>query len=364
MSKGNTTDSMNNCQISGSKSKSKSLSRNNFKNQTLEKIHKKKIIEISKNENNILKKQKLLHEYKIKNKDTTHIEKQLTELQSKGTKMDYFDKMGDLIIDYYEEKNKEINIHDTKNILDIFNAPKINESKTNKIYSNYVKRLEGLTIDKYEGKNRIIKCDTCNIEKTYYPSEGSFICDECGDMTDIIIDDDFIIKDISCYHRSGRFKEWLNQFQAKENADIPHEVYQLIIQELKKKRINDYSNLNRDIIREILRKLDYTKYYDNVTFIINKLNNIPPPKISHKLEKKLLSMFEMIENIWNKVKPPGRKNMLSYPYILHKLCELLEYDELLSSFPLLKSPDVLRKQDRIWERICKELNWEFYSSFK
>lgn len=338
--------------------------KNNFKNQTLEKIHRKKMEEFIKNEKTIEKKNKMLNEYIKKNKDTKQIEQQIEEIKLKGNTMDYFDKMGDLIFDYYSEKNQPKNQEEKQNILDLFSKPVEEESKTNKIYSSFIKRLEGSNIDKYEGKNRVIKCDLCNLEKTYYPNEGSFICDECGDMTYIIIDDDFVIKDISCYHRSGRFKEWLNQFQAKENADISSEIYNLIIEELNKKRIKDYSKLNRNIIREILRKLKLTKYYDNVTFIINKLNNIPPPKISHKLEKKLLHMFDMIEDIWNEVKPLHRKNMLSYPYILHKLCELLEYDELLPSFPLLKSQDVLREQDRIWKRICDRLNWEFYSSFK
>lgn len=338
--------------------------RKNFKNLTLEKLHKQKINEINKNEKKIDKKLKQIEEYKIKNKDCSQLEKQISELKSNGTSMDYFDKVGDLILDYYQEKNNKTQKEEQQNILEIFSKPVNDETKTNKIYSSFVKRLEGSNVDKYNGKNRIIKCENCCIEKIYYPSQGSFICEECGDMTDIIIDEDFVIKDISCYHRSGRFKEWLNQFQAKENAEIDDDIYKLIVSELYKKRINDFSNLNRNLIREILRKLNFTKYYDNVAFIINKLNNIPAPKISHVLEKKLLYMFGMIEDVWPIVKPKNRKNMLSYPYILHKLCELLEEDELLPSFPLLKSQDVLREQDRIWKRICEKLNWEFYSSFK
>lgn len=339
-------------------------SRKNFKNLTLEKLHKQKITEINKNEKKLEKKLKQLEEYKIKNKDTTNIQSQINELQNKDSVMDYFDNVGDLILEYYQDKKTINSTQKEKTIKEIFAKPTNNETKTNKIYSSFVKRLEGSNVDKYEGKNRILKCETCGIEKIYYPSEGSFICEECGDMTEMIIDEDFVIKDISCYHRSGRFKEWLNQFQAKENAEIDDSVYQLIIKELAKKRITNYKNLDRDIIREILRKLQLTKYYDNVAFIINKLNNIPAPKISYSLEKKLLFMFDMIEDIWAIVKPKNRKNMLSYPYILHKLCELLEEDHLLPSFPLLKSQDVLRKQDRIWKKICDKLNWEFYSSFK
>ena len=60
--------------------------------------------------------------------------------------------------------------------------------------------------------------------------------------------------------------------------------------------------------------------------------------------------------------PPTRKNFLSYAYVLHKFCQLLEYDNLLSYFPLLKSREKLQQQDEIWKNICKELKWEYIPS--
>ena len=35
---------------------------------------------------------------------------------------------------------------------------------------------------------------------------------------------------------------------------------------------------------------------------------------------------------------------------------------LCRKFPLLKSPEKLRAQDMIWEKICRELGWEFIPS--
>jgi len=60
--------------------------------------------------------------------------------------------------------------------------------------------------------------------------------------------------------------------------------------------------------------------------------------------------------------PPNRQNFTSYPYILHKFCQLLEWDELLPCFPLLKSRDKLQEADSIWEKICGDLGWCFYPS--
>ena len=60
--------------------------------------------------------------------------------------------------------------------------------------------------------------------------------------------------------------------------------------------------------------------------------------------------------------PKERKNFLSYSYVLHKFCQLLELDNLLTSFPLLKSIKNLKEQEDVWEKICKHLRWEFISS--
>ena len=65
-----------------------------------------------------------------------------------------------------------------------------------------------------------------------------------------------------------------------------------------------------------------------------------------------------------KHKPNDRKNFLSYSFVLHKFCELLEFDHLLECFPLHKQLDILMDNDDIWKKICTDLNWDFISSFK
>ena len=41
------------------------------------------------------------------------------------------------------------------------------------------------------------------------------------------------------------------------------------------------------------------------------------------------------------------------------MCELLERDEFLPFFPMLKDKVKRMEQDEIWKKICKELNWEY-----
>ena len=48
--------------------------------------------------------------------------------------------------------------------------------------------------------------------------------------------------------------------------------------------------------------------------------------------------------------------------MLHKFCQLLNLDNFLPCFQLLKSREKLHQQDRIWKLICEELRWEFIKS--
>jgi hypothetical protein len=84
--------------------------------------------------------------------------------------------------------------------------------------------------------------------------------------------------------------------------------------------------------------------------------------MSREVEEKLRFMFKEIQPSFVKHCPSDRNNFLSYSYVLYKFCELLELDEYLRYFPLLKNRDKLYAQDKIWELICKDLRWGYIKS--
>ena len=292
---------------------------------------------------------------------------ELLNIQNNKDEMDYYDKAGDLITDYYKIRdNKEKDIQVSKSILEYLNPNSKKEDKNNraKIFEKFCQRIDGVRIKIDDGSKRIKYCNKCEVEKVLDHSESAYICPECGEMEIIIIDEDRQIKEYSPYKRMNHFREWLNQFQAKESTEIPESVFTDIVKEINRNRINDLSELNRDIMQSILKKLGYNNLYEHIPYIINKLSNLPPPKINSEIESRFLKMFMMIQEPWEIYKPKGRKNFLSYSYILYKFCELLELDELLEYFPLLKSPQKLMEQDQVWKKFCKYLKWEFYPTFR
>ena len=263
-----------------------------------------------------------------------------------------------------DEKKNEYS--ETKNIIDYFNKKKIKKDDNNvsrtQLFDKYCQRVDGTRTIKDDGSNRIKYCIECNVEKILDAGESSYVCPICGDSEEIILDEDRQIKEYSPYKRINHFKEWINQFQAKETTEIPENIFLEIINEINKNRIKDLSKLDRDKMKQILKKLGYNNLYEHIPYIINKLSGLEPPTINRHVEMKFIDMFSKIQEPWEVYKPKGRKNFLSYSYVLHKFCQLLELDHLLTSFPLLKSIKNLKEQEQVWERICKSLRWEFISS--
>jgi len=212
-------------------------------------------------------------------------------------------------------------------------------------------------------------CPECDTEMIFSANEAIFTCTDCGFQQFILVDSDKPSykdppREVSyyAYKRINHFNEWLAQFQAKESTEIPQEVYEAICMELKKERILDYRTLARQKVREILKKLKFNKYYEHVPHIINRLNGQNAPVMSREVEEKLRYMFKEIQPSFQKNCPKDRSNFLSYSYVLYKFCELLDLDEYLPSFPLLKNRDKLYIQDKIWEKICDDLSWQFIRS--
>lgn len=154
----------------------------------------------------------------------------------------------------------------------------------------------------------------------------------------------------------------LSQIQGKETTEIPEEIYDAILLEIKKQRISNIAELTNEKIKEILKKLRLNKYYEHAPHIKHKLNGLPIPHLEPELEEKLRTMFKLIQPPFLKYMPSNRKNFLSYSYVLHKFIQLLGKDEYLVNFPLLKSREKLQQQDQIWKKICEELNWHFIRS--
>jgi len=281
-------------------------------------------------------------------------------------------------INQFDSDQKEICLFEDssqKGVMDSFVNASINTKKT-ELYNVYIQKfnpdLNPINISKNEKR----KCKSCNkIETINFDHKSSTeVCLNCGLTNDIIVGDETNISmytenleqvSVFNYKRNNHFQECLNQLQAKENTTIPPIIIQKLAEEFKKYNIKDPKLFTPELVKVYLRKLEYNKYYEHIPTIINEFCGLPAPKLTPELEQQLKIMFDETQIPFEKYRLqicPQRKNFLNYNYVFYKMLELLNKDEFLTCFPLLKSREKLYEHDLIWKGICNDLRWQFIPS--
>jgi len=356
-----------------------------------------------KHENTLLeeemKSSKNFIETSILEDKSSNLKKEINEIESNAELYDYYLKTGEILFNYYGIQEKIQNgvepvvrrvntkakpgsilaaLEDAARGDDpVVSQPALQpekkgeELRRDKLLESYLQKVD----PEHARSSHEIEfesfgdCPCCEIEMIFSSNEAVFTCAQCGFQDFVLIDSDKPSykdppREVSyyAYKRINHFNEWLAQFQAKESTEIPTEVYDAIVLELKKEKIMDFRTLKHSKMKEILKKLKFNKYYEHIPHIMYRLNGQTGPVMTREVEEKLRYMFKEIQPSFQSHCPKGRSNFLSYSYVLYKFCELLELDEYLPCFPLLKNRDKLYIQDKIWQKICSDLSWEFIRS--
>ena len=274
----------------------------------------------------------------------------------------YMAQSAPYIKEYYSDKKVE----DTGQTSTLFKSRKTGLQRGD-IFDKYLSEVLNESVISKVNFSKIRTCEQCGSTNVIRISETSDeVCQDCGravfDQGEEVgykEEQEYEKNIVYSYRRENHFNEWIAQFQAKESTNVPSEIIEKLRSEFKKQKIKDISEITHAKVKEFLKKLGLSKYYEHIPYITCILNGIKPPTMPQSLEDKLRLMFKDIEKAWEKNKPPDRKNFLSYSYTLYKMCELLGEDEYLPCFQLLKSKEKLYKQDQMWKSICKELQWEW-----
>ena len=264
--------------------------------------------------------------------------------------------------------NKQNNNTDINNTYDYSANSKENIIDKSSLVDKYMSIINKKYVRNVEEEDIEI-CKNCKNQMTCLQHDAIIICNICGYQELLLVEQNRPIlkqntKDTShfSYKRINHFREWCNQVQGKESTDIPDEIFEKILTEIKKEKIVDTKTITYNKMRDILKRLRINKYYEHINYIINRINGIPTPQFSQDLEDKLCNMFRNIQAPFLKHCPKDRKNFLSYSYVLYKFFQILGLNEYLKYFPLLKSREKLYVQDQIWKKICLELNYEIIPS--
>jgi len=301
------------------------------------------------------------------------IDKKIKDLV-KYNEVDYYNDTSHILFNYYDmiEKESKNIFTNQKTILDALNNKNETVNNLNTDKSQLVDEYLSLTDKKHikkTSKENLEICKECDTKLTCLQHEAILVCEKCGYQETLLVEQNRPIlkqntKDTShfSYKRINHFREWCNQVQGKESTDIPDDIFEKILGEIKKEKIIDTKKITYTKMREILKRLRINKYYEHINYILNRINGLPTPQFSAELEEKLCIMFRDIQGPFLKHCPKDRKNFLSYSYVLYKFFQILGLNEYLKYFPLLKSREKLYLQDQIWKKICEELNYPIIPS--
>ena len=307
---------------------------------------------------------------------TQVIEKELSTKQTEQERNEFLLRVLPFIKQYSTEKHEEEVTGDVPQDLNMV-ISKIGVVQKGKVYRDFMKECLSVIIEddanNCNDEMNLTKCPECReLKMAYIMNESVMSCMNCGHS---FFYQDFSLPHYSnhtmnngeficqfAYKRINHFREWLTQIQGKENTFIPPSLIIQIMKELKKERIQNVDEITSEKIKKYLKKNGLSKYYEHIPIIINKICHKYKITISIDIEQLLVEKFGEIQAPFERHRPKGRKNFLSYSYTLHKLCQLIGRIDLAKMFPLLKSRTKLYIQDEIWEKICGDLNWKFIPS--
>ena len=310
-----------------------------------------------------------------------YLEKEISDIQSDKGLIKYTMDTSHLLYEYYNDSaiysNKSLLNNSKKTVLDFFgnSAQSVEVKKTKSEYNskndimdkylsivdnNHIKNVNNVSNEELDN------CPFCVLPRIQDNIHGCMICPTCGNEEKILVDCDTPSykeppRELTyfAYKKINHANEWLSQFQAKESTDISEDIFDKIIRELKKESYINLRQLSVEKVRDILKKLDLTKYYEHCHYITNRITGKPAPVITGDLEEKVRNMFKEIQGPWMKYCPSDRSNFFSYPYIFYKFFQLLDKDEYLSYCRLLKSREKLQEHDEVWKKICDDLKWQY-----
>lgn len=213
-------------------------------------------------------------------------------------------------------------------------------------------------------------CDKCGSECCMDYATSDMICTGCGVCTfvygqsaDNVTFDQHLHMNrapVAAYLRGNHLNELLSQIQGRETKHIPEHVLSAVRNELRKMRVHDMDTVDFASVDEILHRLNLTSFYEHTVAITSLVTGREVSAMTPEMETDIQTMFVQLQRPWANFKPKSRTNFICYRYVLYQLCRLLNANEFLPRFRLLKSRQRLADLDSVWKKICHNLDWAYY----
>lgn len=160
----------------------------------------------------------------------------------------------------------------------------------------------------------------------------------------------------SVYVRKVYFKNVLRAALGMDGPCVPHALLHRLRVHLGVRALHATAN----DVRALMRKLRITGMFKAVPQIVHALRDdgTPFPTLTHVEKDSLGKMFDVVQEIFFQFRTRGRKNLISYHYLLEKLLKLIRrYDDFAPYLGVIRTPSKQRFADAMWEKVSAEARW-------
>ncbi len=284
--------------------------------------------------------------YKNLDENIVKLQNEINDIKNRKEEYDYILDTNDILFRYYAN-----NMHASKELLDEY-------------FSAISSKKEVIMNETRDYSYKYI-CNKCNVVLLMDDKTCSAFCEKCGfSIINIMQNSEYsnlsykekqeqtVQTQKFFYQRKQYFKECLNRIQGKEIVDIPENIIEDIKNQMKIENIN-IKQIDYNIIRKFLKLKGHSVYYEHIPYIIRLITGDYQLNIPKDIEELLMYIFNVVDQVYNKIKPPKWKNTIPINYYFYKFSEMLGYMHFLPFFPLLKDKKKIHERDLMWEEIIK-----------
>ena len=255
-----------------------------------------------------------------------------------------------------------------KNIINI-NIKKFTISSNIEKFKKYSNMYDSNTIKKEIKYINFDICSNCFSKMSIVSNMSIIECKQCG-LTEnlygtVFEDEQFYYQEgqrtkHGSYDPSKHCKFWVERIQAREATEIPTDILKKIKSRIFSYKIYNIEDVTCEFIRKILRELQLSKYNEHVPLIRKLITGITPPQLTDYELQLIYIYFDKVIKIYDKIKPVNKTNCFYHPYFIFKIIEHILKDNRrrlrdIIYYIHLQSRETLIKNDRIWRKICDEI---------
>lgn len=198
------------------------------------------------------------------------------------------------------------------------------------------------------------------------------VCKECGSIrgdADLQVSFESMVRShkLQKYKRITRFREVVRCVLGDSGAYLPTFVLEFVREEMRRRSMRTASHaFVRAVIRQRPWSGRYVEQSQRIAQIVSSSSSSSLPYFGEHL-KKLEALFVKVEGVYDVVVSEvcaelgwQRKTFFNYAFLLGLLLDKLELREAsqvaLERFSI-KTPELRKRQEFLWKRVCAKLNW-------